>query len=228
MTDHSSTRRYTCETCGKEAEHVRRGRPRKVCDECRAAHGAAAYAARFTTCSLCNGRKNIGTLDEHDRCATCRKRVDTMMVSYRNALRSMISESRKRMKRREQFMYLEARCAICQHPMWLDANAVARGVRTCSTMRCAYEQRWTGDTYKDTITSKNHRRRKQYRDGEDIRKSHIWERDMGMCHICGEAADRNDWHLDHITPLALGGKHTWDNVAVSHPHCNLAKGARAA
>lgn len=54
----------------------------------------------------------------------------------------------------------------------------------------------------------------------------VFERDLGLCGLCLGPVDLADWHLDHIVPLALGGTHTYDNVQVSHPLCNLKKGAR--
>lgn len=62
---------------------------------------------------------------------------------------------------------------------------------------------------------------------EKIAHKDIWERDKGRCHICGKKADPNDWHLDHIMPIALGGEHSHRNVAVSHPDCNRRKAAKA-
>lgn len=58
-----------------------------------------------------------------------------------------------------------------------------------------------------------------------ILRATVWERDGGLCRICGLAAVEDDWHLDHIVPLACGGKHDYDNVGVTHPACNLRKGA---
>lgn len=59
---------------------------------------------------------------------------------------------------------------------------------------------------------------------EPIDRWVIWDRDEGVCGICGKTADSDDWHLDHITPLSKGGSHTFDNVQVSHPLCNIRKG----
>jgi 5-methylcytosine-specific restriction endonuclease McrA len=53
----------------------------------------------------------------------------------------------------------------------------------------------------------------------------VWERDEGICGICGKPADRDDWHLDHIVPLSKGGEHSYANTQVSHSLCNQQKGA---
>lgn len=62
---------------------------------------------------------------------------------------------------------------------------------------------------------------------ERVYTKRVWKRDGGICHLCKQPADPNDWHLDHIVPLASGGKHCHDNVAVAHPYCNTARGARS-
>lgn len=60
---------------------------------------------------------------------------------------------------------------------------------------------------------------------EVVKRNVVYDRDKGFCHICGGKANRNDWHLDHIIPLCKGGEHSYRNVAVSHPRCNLRKAA---
>lgn len=61
---------------------------------------------------------------------------------------------------------------------------------------------------------------------ESVDPAAVYRRDEGRCGICGEMTDPNDWHLDHIIPLSRGGHHLYRNVQVSHPVCNIAKGAR--
>lgn len=51
----------------------------------------------------------------------------------------------------------------------------------------------------------------------------VWERDGGICHICGGIADHANWHLDHVKAIDLGGEHSYANTAVSHPLCNRQK-----
>jgi len=60
---------------------------------------------------------------------------------------------------------------------------------------------------------------------EQVSHMTVWERDKGICGICKAPADPTDWHLDHVVPLAKDGLHWYANVQVSHPRCNLIKGA---
>lgn len=63
---------------------------------------------------------------------------------------------------------------------------------------------------------------------ERVKRADIWRRDGGRCHICGKPCDPNNWHLDHLIPLSIGGTHEPKNVAVSHPRCNMVRGNRGA
>lgn len=53
----------------------------------------------------------------------------------------------------------------------------------------------------------------------------VIDRDHGICQGCGTRPDNP--HIDHITPLALGGSSTLDNLQVLCPQCNTHKGGRA-
>lgn len=60
----------------------------------------------------------------------------------------------------------------------------------------------------------------------------------GVCQLCGEIVDYNDYlidekgsfiagenypSVDHIYPVSCGGTHTWDNVQLAHRRCNTLK-----
>ena len=60
---------------------------------------------------------------------------------------------------------------------------------------------------------------------ERVYRSVVFKRDSGLCGICREAVDSQDWHLDHKVPLALRGEHSYANTQVAHPTCNLKKAA---
>jgi len=44
--------------------------------------------------------------------------------------------------------------------------------------------------------------------------------------LCGKKVNPRRWHLDHIVPLSQDGEHSYRNVAVSCPTCNLRKGRK--
>lgn len=54
------------------------------------------------------------------------------------------------------------------------------------------------------------------------------------CHLCGEpvlqkagtAYEPFGATVDHLIPIVDGGTHTWDNVALAHRRCNIARGAK--
>jgi len=55
----------------------------------------------------------------------------------------------------------------------------------------------------------------------------IYERDGGICHLCGQPSDRKTFCLDHLVPIALGGPHSPENVAVAHRSCNRRRGIKS-
>lgn len=57
---------------------------------------------------------------------------------------------------------------------------------------------------------------------EPIDSRVVFERDEGLCGLCGEPVDPDNWDLEHRIPLGPGD-HTYENVQVSHPSCNKAK-----
>jgi 5-methylcytosine-specific restriction endonuclease McrA len=55
----------------------------------------------------------------------------------------------------------------------------------------------------------------------------IYERDGGRCHICGRKCKPDNFHLDHLIPVASGEaefEHSARNLRVAHPKCNQSRG----
>ncbi len=73
--------------------------------------------------------------------------------------------------------------------------------------------------------SKARRRARKAEVVEPVKRAVVFDRDKGICGICGKPVDPLEWHMDHIKPLSRGGEHTYENVQVSHPLCNWEKGA---
>lgn len=74
------------------------------------------------------------------------------------------------------------------------------------------------------------------KDGISLRE--LYERDGGICYLCGKVCDWEDCEtredgtfiakdyypsVDHVIPLSKGGSHTWNNVKLAHRICNSKK-----
>ncbi len=59
-------------------------------------------------------------------------------------------------------------------------------------------------------------------------RQEVLERAEGCCEYCLSRQDLSvaTFHIDHIRPLAKGGRTEIDNLALACPSCNGAKGAR--
>lgn len=53
----------------------------------------------------------------------------------------------------------------------------------------------------------------------------VLKRDSFRCQYCGASPDTNLLHVDHITPVALGGGNQIANLVTACDKCNLGKGA---
>jgi hypothetical protein len=82
--------------------------------------------------------------------------------------------------------------------------------------------------------NQNHKRRMRQKDAfmERVYRARIYRRDNWRCQICGRKVNPKlkSPHpmratLDHIKPLAKGGKHEPKNVRLAHMICNSLKGA---
>lgn len=77
---------------------------------------------------------------------------------------------------------------------------------------------------------------KNQRVDNDISLRKLYQRDNGICYICGMLCDWNDISngrphrfypsIDHVIPISKGGLHSWDNVMLSHITCNCSKQAK--
>jgi 5-methylcytosine-specific restriction endonuclease McrA len=70
-----------------------------------------------------------------------------------------------------------------------------------------------------------YRRRQAVKAGEKISREQVFKRDKGICGICGKKIS-GPWHVDHVIPIARGGRHVNENVQASHPLCNQKKGSK--
>ena len=57
---------------------------------------------------------------------------------------------------------------------------------------------------------------------EDIKQ--ITDEQNGLCFWCGTVLQ--EYHIDHLVPIAKGGTNYPDNLVISCPTCNVSRGAK--
>lgn len=62
--------------------------------------------------------------------------------------------------------------------------------------------------------------------GPRFSRQNIYLRDGFRCQYCSWSGTLLNLTLDHLIPLARGGKTSWDNIVTACKACNLRKGAR--
>lgn len=127
-------------------------------------------------------------------------------------------------------------CWLCQCDCGAQSIVVQRNLRTGQTTSCGcYKRDWAREdsllrgVYDKPETKTGSarwlaRRNKGYI--EYVDRLVVYERDKGICHICGEPIADQKWEIDHKIPLARRGEHSYDNVGLAHLTCNRRKSAR--
>jgi 5-methylcytosine-specific restriction endonuclease McrA len=79
------------------------------------------------------------------------------------------------------------------------------------------------DYYYSDIDEKYRKKEKQK--ARELRQSQWWKRkrSQGICHYCGGTFPPADLTMDHIVPIARGGKSVKNNVAPCCKSCNSKK-----
>ena len=75
----------------------------------------------------------------------------------------------------------------------------------------------------DSETAK--RIRKEREKARELKKTPWWKntRHKGVCHYCGQQFSPDQLSMDHIVPLARGGKSTRGNIVAACMECNRKK-----
>lgn len=94
--------------------------------------------------------------------------------------------------------------------------------------------------HKATNRKKDRRLNSQNIIDKDITLEKLYTRDAGVCYICGQTCDWQDFivadgiticgdnypSIEHVTPISRGGLHSWNNVKLACRRCNSIKWAR--
>lgn len=94
--------------------------------------------------------------------------------------------------------------------------------------RSAYNKAWRIANPKAVKRNANNRRARENGASEKISKgleNKLFDLQKGKCPCCGLPLG-DDYHMDHILPLYLGGSNTDDNIQLMRAGCNFSKGSK--
>ena len=182
-------------------------------------------------CKICGDRftKQVETLMRKNRpvvCLNCKKIANNEIRQIINNRKKMIKEQQTYIRKLQQLHIKEIKNLY----KLLRQNTVY--IKTC---KCCEEE------YIENTNSKYCAKCRK-----KIRKKHsykslkaLYERDKGICQLCGTKCNWNDKKeingativgntypsIDHILPISKGGTDEWENLQLAHFKCNWVKGA---
>lgn len=253
----SIAKKYCCTTCKDIAYRISKGivvntnpKPfKKICIIC----GQEFETRRETTvccspkCSQAKQNARKKPLSDNyikKQCVICGSTFTTKQPSqvtcgiicadiHKQDMRKKRHIRARDLRREEKGLYIvDRKCEICGQTFSC-FNTETR--KTCST-ECSAKLKKQKRRVRDKSRELLKRTSKIY--DFDITLETLYQRDNGICYICGKVCDWSDgeWRngnfytgfnyptIEHITPLALGGSHSWDNVRLACFKCNIHKG----
>lgn len=175
--------------------------PTKTCTKCGATYPATPEFWH---------RNKAGTGGLDSRCKVCRVEA---AIEYYRLCRDRLLEHKREVYAANPEKKLE------QSRQWREANPEKIAKR--------YREYYEANPEKYATCKRNRRARKEAASGthtaEDIQAQYARQR--GKCYYCGEKVNEN-YHVDHVTPLAKGGSNGPENLVIACPSCNLSKGPK--
>lgn len=165
---------------------------------------------------------------QQTRCSVCEARKKE--EKKRNKERLLAEKKAKTEERRmawEREIALRTRTVICPE-CGTSFTTTKKNVVYCST-ECSKRK---NNRYMSQRKDKRIERDKRIDRG--ITAKRLYERDNGVCWICGGECDLDDFvvkngvticgnnypSVDHVVPICEGGVDSWDNVKLAHRYCN--------
>ncbi len=116
---------------------------------------------------------------------------------------------------------------------WINGTCRTCGKNFTAIRAASYMAHYCSKTCNAKRARTERRARKRKAWVEEVWRSVVFERDGWICQLCGDPVDpETEWpdtqcaSLDHITPLAQGGDHSYTNTQLAHHLCNSLKGDR--
>lgn len=185
-------------------------------------------------CKVCGNvvTKTVGKIASEKGQLTCpfcmqRKRD---IKRFTKSIKKLIKTKKDEEKKAAREAYFTCTCKEC--------GKTFIGARSRSTLcsdKC--KRKW-----KNRISSRQKDKRiPKDKRIDNVTLAELYKRDNGVCYLCGEKCDYNDYYysstgafiageqypsIEHIIPICSGGDHSWANVRLAHRGCNSLKGTK--
>jgi hypothetical protein len=221
-----------CKHCGKEFEKTSSTRKRFCSDKCKCANWKATKGKEPAIVKCVDCGAEVMTTESkkgiQHRCDECTR-------LRREAQRLSDKERQERAERRRE----EARLSYYTNGK-RDKLIAKRKVIKCGYCGKEFKQEHLSQIYCSSLCAKRSAKKNEHAKERitkhsglynHVRFNEVWERDKGLCRICGKPIDKTlpptdsmALNIDHIIPVSVGGSHCIDNVQLSHRACNINKG----
>ena len=175
-------------------------------------------------CKVCGAERTASMISlRRDGCVVCkecqRRELEAQKQKQQaDAARKEMSRAAHAFHNKKQLgMYF---CEICGSP-------IPSGRHVCS--KCAKDRQ----RHYDNLKKSKRRVAALTKESAGITLAKLYERDAGVCWICGQlcdfGADSNSNlypSIDHVVPISKGGKDEWSNIKLAHRLCNSMRGDR--
>lgn len=210
-----------CGTCGSETPRLMKG----MCSHC-------FYAARYQS-----NREKVLEKRKAYQAAHRAQILQRKRQHYHEQRERLLEEKRTyyREHHEEALTRLRAYNAANQERRraWTIAHAARQRAAARRSHWKHHEKRLASgaayrQSHREAERERMHRRRAAAQSNPRIDCDAVYDRDGGLCHICGKPVDRKRMSLDHVVPIARGGQHVFTNVRASHRSCNFGRSAYGA
>lgn len=205
------------------------------------------YAGNYTgsegtvdlRCKTCGTvvRKSWSTVKQHNiPCAVCTDIQREQRTAERNKEREQ-QRKQKRMLMNRQMAERKRELARLRAEKREARKHPCKVCGTITTNRCYCSDRCANRAKNKMKDVARRIKIKTAMVDNDITLERLFDRDNGVCHICGMLCNYDDIEtagetmiagdfypsIDHVIPLAKGGTHAWSNVRLAHRKCNYIK-----
>lgn len=242
-----------CELCGKPFKRIKDTNKRFCSETCRAKASRcenrnADESNAFTALAKYNADwEYVGDYTGSDGFMTIRHscgyvaRKSCVTIRHRRVRCEACEEQARneREKQREQQKAIEKEVAEFFKPTKKTKQTKMKECPVCGCFFFSSKAKYCSDkcvkkTANRYMEIRKRRRAKQAWTDESktITLEKLYERDGGTCWLCGKQCDysadpnSNEYpSIDHVFPIAKGGKDEWSNIRLAHRICNTLKGA---